>query len=148
MNYVLFHYIHNWFKQKKKSIDDINPKKFISLSEKLICILKVIDDIQKRKEKVIVFVINKKLQRLLKLCLSKMYSINIAVINGDTKAVSSKKGCATRKQMIEQFEAQQGFGIIIMSPIAAGVGLTVVGANNVIHLERHWNPAKRSSSDR
>ena len=131
---------------KEKSIDEINPKKFISLSEKLICILKIIDDIQKRKEKVIVFVINKKLQRLLKLCLSKMYSINIAVINGDTKAVSSKKGCATRKQMIEQFEAQQGFGIIIMSPIAAGVGLTVVGANNVIHLERHWNPAKEAQA--
>jgi hypothetical protein len=28
-----------------------------------------------------------------------------------------------------------------MSPVAAGVGLTVVGANNVIHLQRHWNPA-------
>ena len=36
-----------------------------------------------------------------------------------------------------------------MSPLAAGVGLTVVGANNVIHLERHWNPAKEAqASDR
>jgi len=48
--------------------------------------------------------------------------------------------------LIEQFEAQSGFGIIIMSPIAAGVGLTVVGANNVIHLERHWNPAKEAQA--
>jgi len=33
-----------------------------------------------------------------------------------------------------------------MSPIAAGVGLTIVEANNVIHLERHWNPAKEAQA--
>ena len=33
-----------------------------------------------------------------------------------------------------------------MSPIAAGVGLTVTAANNVIHLERHWNPAKEAQA--
>jgi putative Mn2+ efflux pump MntP len=33
--------------------------------------------------------------------------------------------------------------------LAAGVGITVTGANNVIHLERHWNPAKEAqASDR
>lgn len=38
---------------------------------------------------------------------------------------------------------------MIMSPVAAGVGLTVVGANHVVHLERHWNPAKEAqASDR
>ena len=36
--------------------------------------------------------------------------------------------------------------MIVMSPVAAGVGLTVVGANNVIHLERHWNPAKEAQA--
>jgi len=33
-----------------------------------------------------------------------------------------------------------------MSPVSAGLGLTVVGANNVIHLERHWNPAKEAQA--
>jgi len=126
--------------------ETLDPKKFTALSDKLLCILKVINDIQKRKEKVIIFIINKNLQRLLKLCLSQIYKIPVNVINGDTKAVASKKGAETRKQLIEQFEAQSGFGIIIMSPIAAGVGLTVVGANNVIHLERHWNPAKEAQA--
>ena len=36
--------------------------------------------------------------------------------------------------------------MIIMSPVAAGVGLTVTAANNVIHLERHWNPAKEAQA--
>jgi len=124
----------------------LDPKKFISLSDKLLCVLNIINDIQKRKEKVIIFIINKNLQRLLKLCLSQIYATPVSVINGDTKAVASKKGAETRKQLIEQFEAKPGFGIIIMSPIAAGVGLTVVGANNVIHLERHWNPAKEAQA--
>lgn len=48
--------------------------------------------------------------------------------------------------MIKAFEEREGFNIIIMSPVAAGVGLTVVGANNVIHLERHWNPAKEAQA--
>lgn len=133
-------------KTKEHSINKLDSREFTSLSEKIMCILKVIDDIQKRKEKVIIFIINKNLQRLLKLYLSQIYSTLISVINGDTKAVSNKKGAETRKQIIEQFEAQLGFGIIIMSPIAAGVGLTVVGANNVIHLERHWNPAKEAQA--
>lgn len=48
--------------------------------------------------------------------------------------------------MIADFEAEPGFNLIIMSPVAAGVGLTVVGANNVIHYERHWNPAKEAQA--
>ncbi|MCL7421897.1 MAG: DEAD/DEAH box helicase [Methylobacter sp.] len=125
---------------------NLSPKPFTSLSDKLMCVLRVLNDIQKRKEKVIIFIVNKNLQRLLKLCLSQLYDVPVNVINGDTKAVVSTKGAETRKQLIEQFERQPGFGIIIMSPIAAGVGLTVVGANNVIHLERHWNPAKEAQA--
>ena len=49
-------------------------------------------------------------------------------------------------QIIERFEAQPGFEIIVMSPLADGVGLTVVGANDVVHLERHWNPAKEAQA--
>ena len=78
----------------------------------------------------------------------KLYTVS--VINGETKAVSTKKdGSETRKSLIKEFESKPGFGIIIMSPLAAGVGITVTGANNVIHLERHWNPAKEAqASDR
>jgi SNF2 family DNA or RNA helicase len=125
---------------------ELEPKEFTAQSDKILTVLQIINGIRKKQEKVIIFIINKNLQRLLKLCLSMLYSVPVHVINGDTKAVASKKGAETRKQLIEQFEAQEGFAIIIMSPIAAGVGLTVVGANNVIHLERHWNPAKEAQA--
>ena len=95
--------------------------------------------------------ITKKMQLLLKQVLDSIYGLNIAIINGETKAVatSSVGHSETRKGLIKQFEEKSGFNIIIMSPIAAGVGLTVVGANHVVHLERHWNPAKEAqASDR
>jgi len=108
-----------------------------------------LDAIQKGGEKVILFMVTKRLQRLLKLWLDQIYGLDVAIINGDTAAVSKKSDVLSRKQLITEFEAKAGFNILIMSPVAAGVGLTVVGANHVVHLERHWNPAKEAqASDR
>jgi len=121
-------------------------EEFISISGKLTIVLKLLRNIQSRDEKVLIFLVNKKLQRLLKIWLQQIFDTSVEIINGDTKAVSSPKGGLTRKGIISNFESRAGFGILIMSPIAAGVGLTVVGANNVIHLERHWNPAKEAQA--
>lgn len=118
-------------------------------SAKLQILLGILDDIKAKNEKVILFMTTKNLQRAVKLWLDKIYGLNISVINGDTKAVQTKSEELSRKQLITQFEAQPGFNILIMSPVAAGVGLTVIGANHVVHLERHWNPAKEAqASDR
>lgn len=121
---------------------------FISGSAKLIALKKILDAIQGKNEKAIIFAINKRLQLMLKHALDALYNLKLDIINGDTKAVESSCGreSPTRRSMIEQFEAKSGFNIIIMSPIAAGVGLTIVGANHVIHLERHWNPAKEAQA--
>ena len=35
----------------------------------------------------------------------------------------------------------RGFGILLITPRAGGVGLTLTRANHVIHLSRWWNPA-------
>lgn len=118
----------------------------MSESARLRVLLRQLDEIRSRGEKVILFLITKQMQRLLKLWLDQIYGLNIHIINGDTAAVQRKKEILTRKGMIEDFEAAQGFNIIIMSPVAAGVGLTVVGANHVIHVERHWNPAKEAQA--
>ena len=115
-------------------------------SAKLENIVATLEKIKGRQEKVIIFAMTKKLQRFLKIWLGQIFSIDVNIINGDTKAVANKKDVLTRKGIIENFESEAGFAVIIMSPIAAGVGLTVVGANNVIHLERHWNPAKEAQA--
>lgn len=127
-----------------RSVEDV--RRDFSRSEKLKAMLSVLEDIRARDEKVIVFVNLKKLQRYLSFALGLLYGLDVSIINGETKAVSNKKDDATRKSLIKAFEAKSGFNVIIMSPIAAGVGLTVVGANNVIHLERMWNPAKEAQA--
>ena len=123
-------------------------REFMAQSAKMASVLSILDEIRERQEKVIIFAMNKRLQTLLKLALKRIYGVQVEIINGDTKAVvSGRKGAGeTRKGLISRFESGFGFGVIIMSPIAAGAGLTVVGANNVIHLERHWNPAKEAQA--
>ncbi|MBE1426515.1 SNF2 family DNA or RNA helicase [Desulfomicrobium macestii] len=125
---------------------DGNPVQNPHESAKITCVFNTIQAIKNRNEKVIIFAITKKLQSMLKIWIQKQFGIDAGIINGDTKAVSSSSGAETRKGLIEKFEAKEGFNVIIMSPVAAGVGLTVVGANNVIHLERHWNPAKEAQA--
>ena len=124
----------------KEAMEQLNE------SEKLRMLLNTLHDIRGKREKVIIFVTTKKLQAMLKICLDKIFGLNIHIINGDAKAVATKKDQLSRKGMITDFEAVNGFNIIIMSPIAAGVGLTVVGANHVVHLERQWNPAKEAQA--
>lgn len=109
---------------------------------------KVLDDIRDADEKAIIFVISKAVQSRLAVWLHDRYGFSPRIVNGETKSVTSSSSRAkeTRKSIINDFEAAPGFNLIIMSPLAVGVGLTVVGANHAIHLERHWNPAKEAQA--
>lgn len=127
---------------KRKELDAVFEE-----SKKLVSVINTLNEVKQRNEKCIIFCVNKSLQKFLSLALGSYYNLGlISVINGDAKAVSNNPDTATRKTMIADFEAEPGFNLIIMSPVAAGVGLTVVGANNVIHYERHWNPAKEAQA--
>lgn len=103
----------------------------------------ILDRIRAADEKAIVFVRTKAMQRALATWLRERYGVPVDVVNGDTPATGSSD---SRVKRIRRFEARSGFGVIIMSPLAVGVGLTVVGANHAIHLERHWNPAKEAQA--
>lgn len=47
-----------------------------------------------------------------------------------------------RQEMVTAFQCDDGrFDVMILSPKAGGVGLTLTAANHVIHLSRWWNPA-------
>lgn len=46
-----------------------------------------------------------------------------------------------RKRRVDEFQATEGFAVMILSPRAGGVGLTLTAATHVIHLSRWWNPA-------
>lgn len=123
------------------AMDD--PAAFRSSARTDVAVREILDEIRGRGEKAIVFCSSKAMQRTLALWLRELYDVPVDVVNGDTPATGRGD---TRLRKIRAFEARDGFGVIVMSPLAVGVGLTVVGANHAIHLERHWNPAKEAQA--
>ncbi len=121
-------------------------KSLQEVSTKLARLFDLVDEIRVRNEKVILMLINRRLQRFLATALRMKYQIPVEIINGETRSRGERNAKETRHTLIDKFEKRGGFGILIMSPLAAGVGLTVTSANNVIHMERHWNPAKEDQA--
>ena len=123
----------------------------VDTSARLQATIKFLDEIKKKEEKVIIFVERKETQKMLqKLCL-KRYGIITKIINGDTPSIVKRNmpNKQSRQSSIDEFQAVDGFNVIIMSPVAAGMGLNVTAANHVIHYSRHWNPAKeKQATDR
>lgn len=117
----------------------------IAMSSKILETMEILHDVHSRNEKAIVFAMSKNLQFLLALWIQSEFGLRTDIVNGDTNAVSGRKS-PSRRKILEQFESVPGFNVIIMSPLAAGVGLTIVAANHVIHLERHWNPAREAQA--
>ena len=120
----------------------------VDTSARLQITLSFIDRIQNRNEKVIVFAERKDTQRMLQQVFFERYGIVSKIINGDTPPFVSEWNMnkQSRQASIDEFQVVDGFNIIIMSPIAAGMGLNVTAANNVIHYSRHWNPAKENQA--
>lgn len=126
-----------------------SPKALLKQAEassKILSMLTVLKEIEGRGEKVLIFATTKVVQAYVCALVTSLFKIHVEIINGETNAIANRKDSETRKGIIDRFQQQSGFGVIVMSPVAAGVGLTVVGANNVIHLERHWNPAKEAQA--
>lgn len=106
-----------------------------------------LDKIHSASEKAILFAERKETQRMLQRVVRKEYGYTAKIINGDTPVSADPSlGKQSRQTAIDDFQNRKGFGVIIMSPVAAGMGLNVTAANHVIHYSRHWNPAKENQA--
>lgn len=121
----------------------------IESSAKLQILIEVLEEIRMKEEKVIIFADRKETQKMLQKVIHETFNTSPpSIINGDTPSSRKKeiRGKITRQQTIDRFQRASGFNVIIMSQLAAGVGLNVVGANHVVHYSRHWNPAKEEQA--
>ena len=109
------------------------------MSNKFCWLIEKLADIQKLGEKVILFSSIKRVQELLRVLIFEHFQITASIINGEVSA-------STRHDMINKFNKRDGFHVIILSTLAAGVGVNVTGANHVIHMSREWNPAKENQA--
>src|SRR5699024_5283677 len=117
-------------------LKDINPKRI----PKLLETIKILQRVEKLDEKAIIFTEYRKMQAILKIELLMTFGIEAAVINGAS---------GHRQSIVDDFNKKSGFDILILSPKAAGTGLTITSANHVIHYTRWWNPAvENQATDR
>ena len=117
--------------------EGIDDAEFIASSAKMTELCKILDEIKARQEKVLIFLESRQVQNKLIPLLQRRYALASPppLINGAMTGVA-------RKAKVDNFQAlPAGFAIMIISPKAGGTGLTITAANNVIHLERWWNPA-------
>lgn len=125
--------------------EELSNDKILSQNSKLIQLMNIVDSIASAGEKVIVFTDRKAWQRVIAKLIEEKYSVPVAIINGDVPGVTRSKGIS-RKMLIDLFRSRQGFGALVLSPVAAGYGITVTEANHVIHFSRLWNPAKEDQA--
>lgn len=130
-----------------RDMSSLDAEELIPTSAKLQQTIEILRSVKDRSEKAILYADRKVTQRMLAQVLRETFGIETRVINGDTPA--GKTGSTsrqTRQQLIDEFEEREGFGALVMSPIAAGLGLNITAANHVIHYARHWNPAKEDQA--
>ena len=122
------------------------PEYYIEKSSKLKKLIEVLTKIKTRKEKVLIFCISRRMQQILKEVIEHKFKIKLKpIVNGSLKT-STRYSREDRKGIIESFQQEEGFNVLILSPEVAGVGLNIVKANHVIHYERWWNPATENQA--
>ena len=120
----------------------------VDTSARLQATIAFLNRIKAKNEKVIIFAERKETQKMLQRICHERYGIVTKIINGDTPSIITRQTTnrQSRQSSIDDYQSVDGFNVIIMSPIAAGMGLNVTAANHVIHYSRHWNPAKESQA--
>lgn len=130
------------------TLENYVTSELIESAARLEATINFMDTIKSKDEKAIVFTDRKDTQKMLQHVIFERYGITAKIINGDTPSIVTrhKQGKLSRQSAIDEYQNEAGFSVIIMSPIAAGMGLNVTAANHVIHYSRHWNPAKESQA--
>ena len=126
---------HDYKRQQQYACDN----DFIQGSARLQGCFKILDEIYQKREKALIFIEYNDWHRpdFLSNMIKSRYSLKELpmVINGQ---VNSK----TRQDRVEEFQKERDvFDVMLLSPRAGGVGLTLTAANHIIHLTRWWNPA-------
>lgn len=114
---------------------DVSNEQLESDNVKIKELVRILEDIKQKNEKVLIFLRDRLLQGRLIQLLKDRFDIEASLING-------KFSADKRQEIVSDFQQNSNqFDVLLVSPKAGGIGLTITAANHVIHLERWWNPA-------
>lgn len=120
---------------------DYSVAELIDMSPKLDRTCGELERIRTAGERAIVFTQFKRMQDILVRVIRQRFDLPVVpVINGD----EANREAAQRN--IDWFMGVPHFAVMVLSPLAAGIGLTITAANHVIHYGRWWNPAKEEQA--
>ena len=109
----------------------------IATSARVAECFRALHEIRALGEKALVFVDSRRMQKWLRVVMQSEFALA-----GPPQCISGEVPGIKRQAMVNTFQSlPAGFAVILLSPRAAGVGLTLTAANHVIHLDRWWNPA-------
>jgi SNF2 family DNA or RNA helicase len=109
--------------------------KFRRLSE-------IVEEITSRQEKVLVFTQFREIAEPLAAFLGTLFGRPGLVLHGGTSVPQ-------RKELVDQFQREDGPPFFVLSLKAGGIGLNLTAAAHVIHFDRWWNPAvEEQATDR
>ena len=129
-------------------VEEEETPALIRQSAKLNSTITILKTVQGRGEKALVFSKFRATQLLLKRVIQDTFGVSVSIINGEVPSSqeAATKAQLSRQALVDQFNALDGFQVMVLSPIAAGFGLNIQSANHVIHYTRHWNPAKEAQA--
>lgn len=138
---------HPWL--TSEGVPDVEVAALVGASAKLRVTLDALRAIRDRGEKAIIFARHVAAQNLLSRVIAAEFGVRVPIINGttagapegDRSSEATRRTREGRKRVLDTFRASSGFGVLVLSPFVAGVGLTITEANHVIHYGRWWNPA-------
>lgn len=114
-----------------------NIDEYIGQSARLKKTFEIIEEVKQRGEKALLFCEDLEMQAFLAMAIQERFSLERRPM-----CISGKVAGHKRQEMVTAFQrSPASFDVLILSPKAGGVGLTITAANNVIHLSRWWNPA-------
>lgn len=111
-------------------------------SGKLERLDQLLDEILRKGERALIFTQFVEFGNMLVPYLSRRLGVEIPFIQG---SLSPKQ----RETLVNEFNGPDGAPVMVLSTMAAGVGINLTAANHVIHLDRWWNPAvENQATDR
>jgi SNF2 family DNA or RNA helicase len=114
-----------------------NDDDMVAASARLRVALRSLDEIAAKDERALIFVDDLGMMARLAGLLQRRYRLSTTPMT-----INGKVAGAARQARVDRFQsASGGFDVMLLSPRAGGVGLTLTRANHVIHLSRWWNPA-------
>lgn len=118
-----------------RGVNDIDA--YVAQSARLKKTFEILAEVKQRGEKALLFCEDLEMQAFLAMAIQERFDLRHRPM-----CISGKVAGHKRQEMVSAFQSSSSaFDVLILSPKAGGVGLTITAANNVIHLSRWWNPA-------